>query len=368
MVIKGQAGIGKTTLWRSSDQSEREQRHHGPVGALRRGRVAARPRRPPRPARRRASRGHRQDGGPRALGACGCDRARSPRGGTTRRLALSRCVSRVLRALARDRPVLVAVDDVQWLDTSSARVISFAGRRLGDPGRDAPHATGRDQRSPGYSGRVRRGLRGAAPRPLEHGCASASSSHAPRIRIPRPSWPESTTHPVGIRCSRSSSRGRSANVTDRARASADTGVVARARTRAPRATVARRPASAAIVGACGQPTLSLLATVDPAAGASLDAAVDDGVLTIGTDETVGFTHPLLASAAYADLPLSQRRTVHAKVAPALQRPRGARAASRPRPVKHPRLRPQRRSTTRLRAPTHAGRLKRQPNWRRRRFD
>ena len=35
-----------------------------------------------------------------------------------------------LRALASKRPLLVAVDDVQWLDAESALLISFAARRL----------------------------------------------------------------------------------------------------------------------------------------------------------------------------------------------------------------------------------------------
>jgi DNA-binding NarL/FixJ family response regulator len=37
----------------------------------------------------------------------------------------------VLRSLAASAPVVVAIDDVQWLDQSSARILSFAGRRLG---------------------------------------------------------------------------------------------------------------------------------------------------------------------------------------------------------------------------------------------
>ncbi len=38
----------------------------------------------------------------------------------------------VLRALARVGPVVLAIDDVQWLDRSTARVVEFALRRAGD--------------------------------------------------------------------------------------------------------------------------------------------------------------------------------------------------------------------------------------------
>lgn len=37
----------------------------------------------------------------------------------------------VLRSLAESRPVVVVVDDIQWLDASSVRVLHFAARRLG---------------------------------------------------------------------------------------------------------------------------------------------------------------------------------------------------------------------------------------------
>ena len=47
-------------------------------------------------------------------------------------IALPRAFLALIRALARKAPVLIAVDDVQWLDAPSARVVSFAARRFGD--------------------------------------------------------------------------------------------------------------------------------------------------------------------------------------------------------------------------------------------
>jgi DNA-binding CsgD family transcriptional regulator/tetratricopeptide (TPR) repeat protein len=44
--------------------------------------------------------------------------------------AISIAFVNVIRAMARTQPVVVAVDDVQWLDQSTARVLEFAIRRL----------------------------------------------------------------------------------------------------------------------------------------------------------------------------------------------------------------------------------------------
>jgi DNA-binding CsgD family transcriptional regulator len=46
--------------------------------------------------------------------------------------AIAVALLNALRLLARDRPVLVAVDDVQWLDPASATALAFAIRRLRD--------------------------------------------------------------------------------------------------------------------------------------------------------------------------------------------------------------------------------------------
>ncbi len=46
--------------------------------------------------------------------------------------AVGVAVLNALRGLAADRPVVVAVDDVQWLDTASAGALTYAARRLRD--------------------------------------------------------------------------------------------------------------------------------------------------------------------------------------------------------------------------------------------
>ena len=57
-------------------------------------------------------------------------RRRAPEGTVPDPFAISAGFLSVLRALAEHEPVLVAVDDVQWLDPSSAGALAFAARRL----------------------------------------------------------------------------------------------------------------------------------------------------------------------------------------------------------------------------------------------
>jgi DNA-binding CsgD family transcriptional regulator len=47
-------------------------------------------------------------------------------------LAVSLATLQVLRTLAADAPVVVGIDDLQWLDGATARVLAFVLRRLGD--------------------------------------------------------------------------------------------------------------------------------------------------------------------------------------------------------------------------------------------
>jgi DNA-binding CsgD family transcriptional regulator len=57
---------------------------------------------------------------------------REPEGTGVDQLAVSLATLQVLRALAAHTPVVVGIDDLQWLDEATARVLAFVLRRLGD--------------------------------------------------------------------------------------------------------------------------------------------------------------------------------------------------------------------------------------------
>jgi predicted ATPase len=132
LVLEGEAGIGKSTLWLAGEEAARER-------GLRV--LSSRPAEAERglafaglgdlfesvlddvraalaPPRRRALE-------LALLLAEPPDEAVDPR-------ALGVAVRNVLELLSEERPVVVAVDDVQWLDPSTARVLSFVLRRLAD--------------------------------------------------------------------------------------------------------------------------------------------------------------------------------------------------------------------------------------------
>lgn len=131
LLIEGPAGAGKTTLWRATVVRARELEYRilacRPAGAeirlaysalsdLVEAHVAAVLPGLPAPQRRALEIAlliGDDDGGPPA-----------PR-------AIAAGFLNAIRALAREGPVLVAVDDAQWLDDASAEVLEYAVRRLG---------------------------------------------------------------------------------------------------------------------------------------------------------------------------------------------------------------------------------------------
>jgi predicted ATPase len=128
LLLEGAAGIGKTTLWQAGVSIARARGHR--VLACRAAESEARLsyaalgdlfdfELPDLPAPQR-----------RALDAAFL-RAELE-GAPPDRRAVSVASLGVLRALATAGPVVIAIDDVQWLDVPSARVLEFVVRRLED--------------------------------------------------------------------------------------------------------------------------------------------------------------------------------------------------------------------------------------------
>jgi tetratricopeptide (TPR) repeat protein len=225
-----------------------------------------------------------------------------------------------LRLLAVRDPVLVGVDDLQWLDPASAAVLGFAARRLQD-----------EPLKLLYSVRVEPG---AAPPQLERDLADRllrvqvgplSSSDLHRIVVARFGRPLPRPTLLGVHHIAAGNPFYALEITrfllEQARPPA-TGdplpmpptleELLRARiTRLPKA--AREALEAAAL--LSEPTLVALEALegtgpDPA---WLDQAVAGGVVEL-VDDRIGFTHPLLAAAVSSTMGPGRRRRLHGRLA------------------------------------------------------
>ena len=140
-------GIGKSTLWLAAVEHGARVRGPGPLGPAGRGRARPGPRGARRPARGvvgASCRGCRRRAGMRSRSPCCSTRRTSP----VDARALGSAVLGVLQLLAEEQPVVVAIDDAQWLDAGSA---DAAGLR--------PAASRREPRAPAARAARRRGRR-----------------------------------------------------------------------------------------------------------------------------------------------------------------------------------------------------------------
>ncbi|HEY2878342.1 helix-turn-helix transcriptional regulator [Nocardioides sp.] len=252
------------------------------------------------------------------------------------RLSLDLATLAVLRAVAADRPLLVAVDDAQWLDQPTARVLAFVVRRLA--GTSTRIAV---VRSLGAVPLLRLGDRSAAHDdpvdwPAELGRAMAEGRFdtlevgpvgpSDLSRILRrvlgwaPAWPRlvriaelsqgnplhalELTRAFGAVGSGDGLEGPlSDSVLDLAR-SRIAGLPDRVREALELASVPR------------DPLLNLLGHLDPTAldlREALEAAGRQGIVTV-VDDRVRFTHPILAAATYGSIPAARRRDLHRALA------------------------------------------------------
>ncbi|MDX6201212.1 MAG: hypothetical protein QOJ83_712 [Frankiales bacterium] len=223
----------------------------------------------------------------------------------------------VLRALARERPVLLAVDDVQWLDAGSRRVLSFALRRLRDEpvGLLTSCRTG-PQGQPGADADL--GLYGQRILVGPVNLSTAARIVATRLdmTLSRPTLTRLHQATGGnpmvcLEMARALQRhGREPEADEPLPVPADlrTLVTDRLGGLSP---AARR--LLLLMAAMAQPTVESVA----AAAGDLEAPLAE-VLAAGVLELDGnrlrFTHPLFASIPYADLPAADRRRLHEHLA------------------------------------------------------
>jgi DNA-binding CsgD family transcriptional regulator len=233
--------------------------------------------------------------------------------------ALAVAVRDVLQLLATQTPVLVAIDDVQWLDSASSSALAFALRRVGnsrvlvllarreagDGSSDLEHALG--------AARVER---------VPVGALSAGALHRLLVdRLGRP-FPRQTLLRIHER-----SGGNPFYALELARVLGADGdphepfPVPETLEELVRARLAGLPVETrdalGLVSALGAPGESLLlrAGIAPAA---LEPAFAARVVE-REGETIRFTHPLLSSALYPE-PGEKRREIHGRIAQATDDP------------------------------------------------
>ena len=210
--------------------------------------------------------------------------------------------------------MLLAIDDVQWLDPPSQRILAFAAGRLGD----APVGILATQRGDGGDPLELRHAFDERSNEIRVGPMSVGALHhlirtRLGLRVPRPM----------LARVQEASGGNPMFALEFAQVAASAGAplpVPSSLEELVRERVAGLPPELlpllAAVAAVERPTPSLLGAVIDDASDLLDAASAAGAVTVGPEGVVRFTHPLLASAAYAAVPPAARRALHARLAAA----------------------------------------------------
>ena len=237
-------------------------------------------------------------------------------------LSLARGTLEVFRALSVRAPLVVAIDDVQWLDAASQRVVAFAARRLADApvallatlrtesGNADPLALAGAFEPDAYTEIELRGLTPDAIQQLVRGRLG--------LRLPRRLLAQIQR----------ASGGNPMFALELARALHEPAASAGAPLPVPdslrelvRARVAALPEDliplVRLVAVLERPTLAQLGRAfgsEEHAVRLIDLGFAHAVLDIATDDVVRFAHPLLASAVYAEIAPVERRIIQRRAA------------------------------------------------------
>jgi DNA-binding CsgD family transcriptional regulator len=328
LVIEGKAGIGKTTLWQA-----------GVDGALERGfRVLATRCGGSETKLSLAGLGDLLDPLlddvlpelPRPLGAAleaallRVDAA----GSTPDRRAISLAALEMLRIISATGPTMLAIDDLQWLDLSSARVLEFCARRTHDErlgilaslriGGGDPDAAALVAAMPG--GRLHRSVVGSMSRSELGGIIRARlEAELPQSIVRRVHLASGGNPFYAVEIAREVLRrgvpaaGEALPVPD------DLTDLLRRRVRAlPVAT----QKTLLVAASTAHPTRQVVRSASGLGdrGDSALALAESAGMVLPGDDVVRFAHPLLASAVYASATTKERRLVHAQLADHVDHP------------------------------------------------
>ena len=232
--------------------------------------------------------------------------------------ALPRATLRILRTLSADRPLLVAIDDEQWLDRPTARVLAFALARLRDEPVGVliarrPQSAGAlwHELARGFGGD---GLPSVTLGPLELGALGqllarelGKAPSRPRLRRIHEVSAGNPLYAVAIAGELDATGHRDAGDDDVLRL---TPTLSRAIDQRISRLDTRGRDALLVVAALSTATLAQIQAILPGfVLGDLDAARSAAVVeTAG--ERVRFTHPLLASAVYAQAEPARRRELH----------------------------------------------------------
>jgi DNA-binding CsgD family transcriptional regulator len=235
--------------------------------------------------------------------------------------AVSLATLAVLRALAESSPVIIAIDDIQWLDAASVRVLSFAARRL----RDEPIRILVAMRT-GFGGDplglVR--MTGSGLHRLRVGPLGEDTM----IRLLRDHIGEDLAHPI-LKRLHTVSQGNPFFALEIARALDNQAVRPEPGEPLPvpedlhellGARLNALPSSAAeamlVVAAATRPTVDLVLGATPRRDRALAgiSKAEEADIIERSGERIEFTHPLLGSTVYAAASTETRRSLHRRLA------------------------------------------------------
>ena len=222
----------------------------------------------------------------------------------------------IVHLLVEERPLLVAIDDAQWVDASSAEILRFVLRRLeAEPVGVLATVRGRPLEAPFELDRAFAELRRLPVTPLSVGAIHRLLWGRLSLNLPRPVLVR-VHEAVGGNPFFALEVGR--RLLD-GTISADGMHVLLPESL--RALVAERlsalPAQVretlVAVAALGAPTVTLLEPLAPTTVDDIELACQRRVVELDGDR-IRFTHPLLAPACYEDMPLHRRRRLHRRLA------------------------------------------------------